>query len=137
VKGERDMSLSKEELEKLRTEYQKLPEGKNYRTNDYFFNLFITVLDFQMKSAVVDSSLGFYKEYLWSEIRTHEALAELMSSYPNTKGGNMHLAKYLWNNNHWSRAKFLRELLKYFGERNVWGMKALSTWNWGHVYKLK
>ena len=43
------MSLSQEELKKLHTECLKLPEGKNYRADDYIINLFVTVLDFQMK----------------------------------------------------------------------------------------
>ena len=106
----------------------KLPEGKDYRLNDYVLNLFVTVLDFQMKAEVVDAALEFYDENRWNELRTHKALAELISSYPNTKKGNTQLAKYLWNNNHWSRAKFLRELVAYFEGMNVRNMRALYKW---------
>lgn len=122
------MSLTEEELAKLRTECRKLPQGKNHRVSDYIINVFDTVLDFQMKAEVVDSSIGFYEENRWNELRTHKALAKLISSYPNTKRGNMQLAKYLWNNNHWSRAKFLRELVAYFESVHVRNMRTLSRW---------
>jgi len=122
------MSLTEEELAKLRTECRKLPEGRNHRVSDYILNVFDTVLDFQMKAEVVDSSIGYYEENRWREVRTHKALAKLISSYPNTKRGNMQLAKYLWNNNHWSRAKFLRELVAYFESVKVRSMRTLSAW---------
>lgn len=122
------MSLSQEELKKLHAECLKLPEGKNYRTDDYMINLFVTVLDFQMKTEAVDAALAFYRENRRSQLPTHEILAEMISWYPNTKKGNTKLANYLWNNNHWSRVKFLRELLKYFGEMKVRDMSTLSRW---------
>ena len=102
--------------------------GEEYRQDDYVANLFITVLDFQMKVEAVDSAMDFYKENRRGEVHTHEGLDEIISSYPNTKKGNIKLANYLWNNNHWTRVKFLRELLKYFRERNVRDMATLSSW---------
>ena len=122
------MSLSQEELKKLHTECLKLPEGKNYRTDDYIINLFVTVLDFQMNTDVVDAALSFYRENRRSQLPTHETLAEIISGYPDTKKGNTKLANYFWNNNHWSRVKFLRQLLKYLGEMNVRDMSTLSRW---------
>ncbi len=122
------MSLTEEERRVLFDECRKLPEGKNYRTDDYVINLLATVLDFQMKGEVVDAAMGFYKENRRSELRTHKALAELVASFPNTKTGNMQLAKYLWNNNHWSRAEFLRELLRYFDRLKIRGSRTLSRW---------
>ena len=97
------MSLSQEELKKLHTECLKLPEGKNYRTDDYIINLFVTVLDFQMNTDVVDAALAFYRENRRSQLPTHETLAEMISWYPNTKKGITKLANYFWNNNHLSR----------------------------------
>ena len=129
------MSLKEEELRKLRTECGKLPQGKNHRVSDYIINVFDTVLDFQMKAEVVDSSIGFYEENRWRELRTHKALAKLISSYPNTKKGNLKLAKYLWNNNHWTRAKFLRELLTYFESVKVRNMRTLSRWGRDTVFQ--
>ena len=127
---ERGMSMTEEELEKLRSECLKLPveEKEGYRTKDYVLNLVWTVLDFQMKAEVVDAAIDFYSENRRRQLRTHKAFAELVASFPDTKTGNLKLANYLWNNNHWTRAKFLRELLKYFRGRKVRGMGALSAW---------
>jgi hypothetical protein len=122
------MNLNTDEMAKLIEECRKLPEGKNYRTDDYVINLLATVLDFQMKAEVVDAAMASYRKNRRRELRTHKALAELVASFPNTKTGNTQLANYLWNNNHWSRAEFLRELLKYFDSRKIRGSGTLSRW---------
>lgn len=124
----RNMSLTEEELRKLSAECRKLPEGIDPRVDDYITNLFLTVLDFRMRVELVDSAIAFYKENRRSELSTHQVLAEIISWYPNTKKGNTKLANYLWNNNHWTRVKFLRELLKYFRGRKVRDMSTLSAW---------
>ena len=67
MKGKSPMSLTEEELKKLHPECGKLPEGKDYQVDDYILNLFLTVLDFQMKSEVVESALDFYKEWKWGQ----------------------------------------------------------------------
>jgi len=56
------MSLSQEELKKLHTECLKLPEGKNYRADDYIINLFVTVLDFQMKMGTLFTNISNCQE---------------------------------------------------------------------------
>ena len=122
------MSLNTDEMAKLLEECRKLPEGKNYRTDDYVINLLATVLDFQMKAEVVDAAMDFYKEKRRRELRTHKSLAELLASFPNTKTGNTQLANYLWDNNHWSRVEFLRELMKYFDSMKVRGSRTLCRW---------
>ena len=122
------MSLTERELGRLSVECRKLPEGNDYRVDDYITNLFITVLDFRMRAEAVDSALAFYQETRSRELSTHKELADIMGRFPDTKSGNLELANYLWNNNHWTRAKFLRELLKYFRGRKVRGMGTLSAW---------
>ena len=130
LKKERRMSMTEEELEKLKKECLKLPIGEedSFRSNDYVLTLLLTSLNFQMKVEAVDSAIDFYTENRRRELRTHKALAELMATFPNTKSGNLRLANYLWNNNHWTRAKFLRELLAYFEGMNVRNMRALTRW---------
>jgi hypothetical protein len=83
------MSLTEEERRVVFDECRKLPEGKNYRTDDYVINLLAMVLDFQMKAEVVDAGMDFYEENRRGEVHKHEALAEIISSYPNTKKGNI------------------------------------------------
>ena len=82
------MSLTEEELKKLHPECGKLPEGKDYQVDDYILNLFLTVLDFQMKVEVVDSALTFYRENRKGELNTHEGLA--WAKYLHRLGSNLH-----------------------------------------------
>ena len=129
-KKKKDLSLTEEEREKLKNECLKLTVGEEegYQVNDYVLTLVLTALNFQMKVEAVDSALDFFMENRRKQLRSHKALFELMASFPNTKTGNRKLAHYLWNNNHWTRAKFLRELVTYFENVNVRNLKELIRW---------
>ena len=59
---------------------------------------------------------------------SYARLNSLINKYPNTEKGNRQLAKKLWGNNHWTRAKFLRKLVREFGKRNVRDQNALRKW---------
>ncbi len=120
------MALNGREIQKLRTQCNKLDDGPDYRVNDYVPNLLNTVLDFQMNSDVVNSAINYY-EYTHG-FRTHKKLKEILARFPNTKNGNLRLANFLWNNNHWSRAKFLRKIISAFEERGIKGQKSLKKW---------
>jgi hypothetical protein len=48
--------------------------------------------------------------------------------YPDTKRGNMDLARELWGNRHWTRAEFLRELIRAFRQRGVHNQRTLLKW---------
>ena len=89
------MSLTERELGRLSVECRKLPEGNDYRVDDYITNLFITVLDFRMRAEAVDSALAFYRETRSRELSTHKELADIMGRFPATKSGNLELANYL------------------------------------------
>jgi len=121
-------TIGKMEYKKLLTACSELKEFRDYRMDDYILILFNTVLDFQMKSPAVCSAEVYYKDNHWSEIRTHADLKCVIAKFPNTKKSNTLLANYLWNNNHWSRAKLLRELIAYFEIQNVRGYKSLLRW---------
>jgi hypothetical protein len=120
------MTLSPEELRHLRRACDKLDDGPNYRCKDYIPNLLNTVLDFQMKSKAVGAAMDYFEETHGA--RTHRRLKTLLSTYPNTERGNRNLAKFLWNNGLWTRAKFLRKILECFEERGVKGQKSLERW---------
>jgi hypothetical protein len=113
------MALSAAEYSRLRKACSKLENGPDYRVNDYVTNLNNTVLDFQMKSPVVGAALKYFKKT--HKIRTHFELRRLIDSFPSTKDGNRNLARVLWNNGHWTRAAFLRELLRCLEKRGVTG----------------
>jgi len=120
------MALTKREINKLRTQCNKLEDGPDYRINDYVTNLLNTVLDFQMNVATVHSSIKYYEDN--HGYRTHKKLSELIDGFPNTENGNLKLANSLWGNNHWSRAKFLRELISQFEHRGIKGQQSLQQW---------
>jgi hypothetical protein len=118
------MALTKREVQKLRTECNKLEDGPDYRVNDYVTNLLNTVLDFQMKVRPLSTAMEYYEEN--HGYRTHKKLKSFIETFPNTKKGNLRLANALWNNNHWSRAKFLRMLLTEFENRGIKGQQSLK-----------
>ncbi len=60
--------------------------------------------------------------------RTHKKIKSLVETFKTTKKGNLALANYLWNNNHWSRTKFLRMLIEEFENRGIKGQKSLRKW---------
>jgi hypothetical protein len=120
------MALSKREIQKLKTQCNKLKDGPDYRVNDYVTNLLNTALDFQMKVQTVHSSISHYENN--HGYRSHKKLKELVEFHPNTKSGNLSLSQSLWGNNHWSRAKFLRKLIHEFERRGIKGQKSLKKW---------
>ena len=77
---------------------------------------------------VLGKAVDYYENNNWSAIRSHADLRRIIAKYPNTKKSNTLLANYLWDNNHWSRAKLLRELVKYFESQNIRGFKSLKRW---------
>ncbi|WDP85318.1 MAG: hypothetical protein HUN05_09375 [Desulfobacter sp.] len=120
------MEFTGRELQKLRTRCNKLADGPDYRVDDYVLNLLITVLDFQMNSDVVDAAIHYFEDN--HGFKTHKKMKQILSGFSNTKKGNLALANFLWNNRHWTRAKFLRKLLAAFEERGIKGQKSLQRW---------
>jgi hypothetical protein len=120
------MALSKSELSRLKKACSKLENGGHYRYKDYVENILNTVLDFQMKYKVVSASIDYF--YDNHNINSHRKLKSLVEEYPNTKSGNLNLANVMWNNNHWTRAKFLRKLLVCFEDHGIRGQKSLERW---------
>jgi len=121
-------NIDKNDYEKLSKACCKLTEFRDYRMDDYISILFNTVLDFQMKTPAVTKADAYYKQNNWSKIRTHQDLKKVLLHYPNTKKSNTQLAQYLWGNNHWSRAKLLRELVQYLETQKINGYKSLLRW---------
>jgi hypothetical protein len=120
------MALSSSELRMLEKASTKLKDGPDYRIDDYVTNLINTVLDFQMKSPVVNSALKYFEDN--HAIRRHSKLRALLDSFPNTEPGNRQLALSLWNNGHWTRASFLREIVARLEERGIRGQVSLRRW---------
>ena len=120
------MALTKREFQILKRKCGKLENGPDYRGNDYVIDLFLTVLDFHMRVETVEKALKYFRKN--HGYRSHRKLRSHLGQFSNTKKGNIKLANCLWNNDHWSRAKFLRMLIKELECRGVKGKKTLKKW---------
>lgn len=131
--------MNEAEYKHLFKECRRLDDGPDYRENNYALNMINTALDFMLHVEAVNAAMKNYKNKVG--YKSHRKLKELVDSFPNTKKGNMALASRLWSNNMWTRAKFLRVLLKEFDKRGIRGQKSLSRWladaNFEHDIKGK
>jgi len=83
-------------------------------------------LDFLMNTEVVDKATKYFNETHGAT--THEQVEALLARYPNTKEGNLSLAKFLWNYNLWSRAEFLRAITKRLADLEIRDQQSLECW---------
>ena len=122
------MCITKEEFQALVDECKELPESGEYLVDDYIDNLFLTVLDFQMREITINKAFDYYRENVRSEVKDHNSLKAVLSDYPNDKEGNSQVAQYLWENNHWKRIELLRRFVKYFEEQMITTQRKLKRW---------
>jgi len=120
------MALTPEEMVLLRKACDQLDDGPDYRCKDYVTNLLNMALDFRMRTKAVDTAVNYFNDTHGA--KNHGRVKELLAMYPNTKEGNQSLAKFLWNNNHWTRAKFLRKIIECLEERGVKDQESLESW---------
>ena len=122
---QQNVSLSTADFEKLVAKCKSLPPAKeSNRSTDYVENLFLTVLDYQMKGIVVKRAI----EHAKSVVSDYAGLKRLIAQYPDTKEGNLVAAQHLWGYNHWKRFGLLRQLLAFFEERKVTTQDELEKW---------
>ena len=103
-----------------------LEDGPDYRLSHYARNLINTVLDSLIYVEVAGKAERFYMKKIGYE--SHRYLKEEVEKFPNTRRGNTDLALHLWNTNHWTRAEFLRMLIRELENRGVKGQKSLERW---------
>lgn len=108
--------------------HQLRPAQGMYLEDDFIRNLFLTVVDFQMRGTTVGRALEYYGTHRWDEVRTFADLKELLARHPDDKEGNTHIAQYLWNYRLWTRVGLLRGLVVYFESIGVTDQQALRTW---------
>ena len=118
--------MNEAEYKHLFKECRHLDDGPDYRENNYALNMINTALDFMMPVKAVNAAMKYYKNNIG--YKSHRKLKELVDSHPNTEKGNKALASCLWSNNMWTRAEFLRVLLKEFDKRGIRGQKSLARW---------
>ncbi len=121
--------ITQEEFNLILQRCRNLSPAKGmYLENDYMTNLFLTVLDFQLKSEIVKKAIGYYKDKRFDEIRTFNNLKNILSKYKNNKEENTFVSQYLWGYKYWNRVSLLRKLLIYFESVDVKSQEALNEW---------
>lgn len=104
----------------------RLDDGPDYRMHNYALNLINTALDFMANVNTVNNAMCHYQQNIGYS--SHRKLKNIVNQFPNTERGNKRLAQYLWSNNMWTRAEFLRELIHQFELRRIRGQKSLTQW---------
>lgn len=99
-----------------------------YEEHDYMTNVLLTVLDLQMNNVTVERSIRHYRDHRWNEIRTLPHLEDLLGRFPDDKEGNRQVARYLWGNDHWTRAGWLRGLAVFLAAENLRTQDELRAW---------
>ena len=95
---------------------------------DFVKSLFVTVLDYQMQTAVVAKALEHFRVNRCEEVRTLGELDAVLSRYPDDQQGNTELAVHLWGYKFWTRAQQLRGLVRYFRSVGVVDHETLKAW---------
>ena len=122
---EGSVALSNQEMKRLLKSCKKLDYRDADTSESYVENLQSVALDFQMHGDVVKKA---FRHFAKTKIDTYARLNSLINKHPNTEKGNRQLAKKLWGNNHWTRARFLRKLVSEFGKKKV-GKKKVRDQN--------
>jgi hypothetical protein len=104
------------------------PSRGTYLENDYIVNLFLTVLDFRLRSTLVGAAIRHYRAKHWDEIRTFSDLRFFLRGYHDNADENIKAALYLWGYRYWTRLSLLRKLLNYFESIHVLTQQELVAW---------
>jgi hypothetical protein len=120
---------TEDEIARLTEASRSLPTGSwPHEEHDYVTNLLVTVLDLQMNNVTVERSIKYFRDHRWDEVRTLDQLAEVLDRFPDDKDGNLQLARYLWGNNHWTRAGRLRLLAAFLAGDHLRTQDELRAW---------
>ena len=117
--------MNKKEYKMLHRACKRLKDGPDYRMNHYALILVNTALDFRARVEMVGKAQMHYKRQIGYK---YPDLKREMERFPNTKKGNKNLAKHLWSNRMWTRAEFLRTLIREFENRGIRDRKSLKRW---------
>lgn len=129
--------LSEEDLQRLVAACATLPptRGPEHVEHEYLVDVFLTVLDLQMRNVVVDRAIAHYRAHRSREVASLDDLEIILRSHPADREGNRAVAQYLWGNNHWTRVAWLRGLVAFLREERLGDTEALTAWARHSEYK--
>jgi hypothetical protein len=95
---------------------------------DYITNLFLTVLDLQLHNVIVNNAILYYRKNGWDEVRTLADLETVLARFPDDTDGNRAAAGYLWGNGYGNRVVWLRGLVRWAREHDLFDQDRLREW---------
>jgi hypothetical protein len=99
---------------------------------DFVANVFVTVLDYQQRTVVVDRAVEHARR---TRIRTLRGLERTLARFPDDQAGNEALALHLWGYRLWTRAAQLRGLCAFFREAGIVDERSLEAWAHGSEFR--
>jgi hypothetical protein len=121
--------LSEVEIDAVAKRAETLPPvAYEYVDTDLIVCLFVTVIDFQMRTTTVTRALTYFQDNRSSEIRDLHDLEALLRRHPNDQPGNTAVAEYLFDYKLWTRVGLLRELVSWLGTLGIKDLKGLRRW---------
>lgn len=123
------LGLSEVDYSALCLACRELPPPKSdYRINDYVENVLLTVLDFNLKTIIVERAQAYYLANCKDRVRSHQDLRGVLAEHPNTKDGNTAVSQLLWGYRYWNRIELLRRFLDYLESVGVTDQDTLRVW---------
>jgi len=104
------------------------PAGASSGGDDFLTSLFVTVLDYQLRTVVVTRALEHFRGRRAGEISSLDELEAVMARFADDQEGNVALALDLWGYRLWTRAAQLRALCRYFHGIGVVDAESLRAW---------
>jgi hypothetical protein len=111
------------------------PAGAASSDEDFLTSLFVTVLDYQLRTVVVTRALEHFSAEHAGAIGTLDELELVMGRFADDRDGNVELALHLWGYRLWTRAGQLRGLCRYF--RGIGVADAPSLRAWAHASEFR
>jgi tetratricopeptide (TPR) repeat protein len=126
----RPAPLSEEDRRRLASACADVPPAtvSDVVVHEYMVNVFLTVLDLQMRNAAVDKAIAHYRTHRRSEVSTLDELIRVLEGRPNDKEGNTLIAQHLWGNRHWTRVRWLRGFVSFLASHQLTDAESLSAW---------
>jgi len=128
--------VTEDDIQRLAVAARELPPAEGtYIEDDFVLNLFVSVLDYMLQTAVVVKALDHYKTRHWDEVRDLDDLDAVLRRFPDDQEGNVELALHLWGYRLWTRASQLRGLARHFRAVGVIDRDTLRDWARASTFK--
>ncbi len=95
---------------------------------DHLTNLMLTVLDLQLRNAIVNNAIEYYRQHCWRQVRDLDDLEAFLSNYTDNTEGNRAAAFALWGYRYGDRLHRLRDLAAWSRRIGLVDQEQLRRW---------